>query len=140
MKKLTKNEIRNAVANAYRYFAGRLYESIMYKHKVDKDIFEKESKKVFKDCDVSELRNFTKEEIDQTPGLGIWTRENGCIAVLLAPSFITLLPDDFEVECVLWGKSDEKVKIGDLKGEDLDTRFGMTAYGFFVDDNEKQDS
>lgn len=131
MKKLTKFEIQKGVKNAFSYFTNHLYDIITYDHPAKIDTFKVESKKVFDDCDVSELRNFTENEIRTTPGTGIWDKVNGKIGILLSPAFISLLPDDFELECILNG---EKKKVSEFKDYDFDTRFGCTAYGFWIDE------
>lgn len=60
--------------------------------------------------------------------MGIWNITKEHINVLFTPQLIDLLPDDFELTCVISYCEKNKL-VKDMENCDFDTRYGMTAYG-----------
>lgn len=74
------------------------------------------------------LKTFEESDVRQC-GMGIWNITEKNINVLFTPKQIERLPDDFELECVIWEDGEKKL-VKDIEDYDLDTRFGYTAFGF----------
>lgn len=133
MNKLSKNEIKERIADAFSYFSMKLYEREVFGWEQKNNDFCAETGQPFTDDDdLSELLNWTEDDILSTPGMGVWEKTADKIAVVLSPPFLSILPTEFEVECVLPVGDGTKRKVCSLTNGDMDTRFGMTAWGFFV--------